>query len=295
MTADHDLLWTTLGTMSGPLPGAVREQPANLLHDQEHKILVDCGDGATDQLGKAGVSPLEVGTVIISHLHSDHTAGLYGLLARRRQVSARGNLVIYGPRGTTDAVRGIQSAIGYLDELMPGRAKYGPPMGALDVVEVTDGARFTVGPVTVTAATNSHYGFEAGSEEAERFQSLSYRFDMTDRSIVYTGDTGPSENVERLAQGADLLVSEITDVEQVLSQHKFLPTLPPTAQAFVRQHFEKEHLSADEVGLLARRAGVGAVVLTHNPLTEDNIVKAGTVIGSHFTGTVTFADDLDSH
>jgi ribonuclease BN (tRNA processing enzyme) len=295
MTGDHDLQWTTLGTMSGPLPSPTRQQPANLLHNTELNILVDCGDGATDQLSKARVSPINVGTVIISHLHADHTAGLYGLIARRRQVSAPNDLVIYGPPGTKKAVDGIQAAVSYLSDLLPGRGRVGPLGGTLDVIEVTDGSRFTVGPVTVVAATNSHYGFEPGTEEAERFQSLSYRFDMTDRSIVYTGDTGPSENVKRLAQDADLLVSEITDSAQVLAQLKLTRTIPAAAEAFIRRHFEQEHLSASEVGLLARRACVGAVVLTHNPLTEANMAKARAVIGSDFTGSVAFADDLDAY
>ena len=56
----------------------------------------------------------------------------------------------------------------------------------------------------MTAASNSHYTFSPGSAEVAKFVSLSFRFDAPDRSIVYTGDTGPSENVERLARNADL-------------------------------------------------------------------------------------------
>jgi hypothetical protein len=69
--------------------------------------------------------------------------------------------------------------------------------------------------------------FKPGSAEARKFQSLSYRFDMTDRSIVFTGDTGPSSDVERLARGADLLISEIGEPEAAAAEVKALrPDLP---------------------------------------------------------------------
>ena len=71
-------------------------------------------------------------------------------------------------------------------------------------------------------------------------------------------------------------------------------TLPAAFEPSIRHHFACEHLEADQVGLLAQRSGVGAVVVTHNPLTDANMIKARAVIGSLFTGPVTFADDLDS-
>ena len=295
--ADHDLVWTTLGTMSGPLPGATRQQPANLLHNAEQKILVDCGDGATDQLRKAGVPVGAVDTVVISHLHVDHTAGLFGLIGRRRQAMVRGTIAVYGPPGTRQAVAEIQAAVGRLADLAGRNPDFARlPATTVEVTEISDGDRFRVGPVTVIAATNSHYGFEPGTSEATWFQSLSYRFEMADRSIVYTGDTGPSRNVERLAQDADLLVSEITDAAQVVGQITAAnPDLPPGAMRFIRHHFEQQHLSADQVGLLAARSGVGSVVLTHNPLTEANMRKARFTIGAHFTGAIAFADDLDNY
>ena len=49
---------------------------------------------------------------------------------------------------------------------------------------------------------------EGNTDRAEGV-SLSYRFDLADRSIVYTGDTGPSKAVVALAQGADLLVVRV--------------------------------------------------------------------------------------
>jgi ribonuclease BN (tRNA processing enzyme) len=295
---DHDLLWTTLGTMGGPIASPKRAQPANLLHNADQAILIDSGDGTADQLGKAGVDLTALQTVILSHLHIDHTAGLYGVIGRRLQEHVPGTLTIYGPPGTRQEVDGIQSSLVYLSGLVLGGNSHVKdlPSTTVEVIEVTDGSTFTVGPVKVTATTNTHYGFDPGTSEAARYQSLSYRFDMPDRSIAYTGDTGPSENVERLAHDADLLISEINDADQALAALKAQrPDIPAYAEPILRNHFEKQHLSAAEVGLLARRSGVKAVVLTHNPLNDANIATARATIASHFNGPIAFADDLDNY
>lgn len=45
---DHKMIWTTLGTMSGPIPSPHCSQPANLLWNNKRTILVDAGDGADE-------------------------------------------------------------------------------------------------------------------------------------------------------------------------------------------------------------------------------------------------------
>jgi ribonuclease BN (tRNA processing enzyme) len=295
---DHDMLWTTLGTMGGPIASPRRAQPANLLHNADQAILVDTGDGAVDQLAKAGVDLKAVETVILSHLHMDHTAGLYGVIGRRLQQHIPGKLTVYGPPGTRQEVDRIKSSLTYLTELeRAGDARIADlPPTTVEVTEITDGSTFALGSVHVTAATNSHYGFESRSTQAARFQSLSFRFDTPDRSIAYTGDTGPSSNVERLANGADLLVSEIIDPDQAMAGLKASrPDIPAYTEPFIKKHFTKQHLTADEVGLLARRSGVKALVLTHNPLYDANIATARAAIASHFTGPTAFAEDLDNY
>jgi beta-lactamase superfamily II metal-dependent hydrolase len=82
---DHKMVWTTLGTMSGPIPSPDRSQPANLLWNSQHAILIDAGDGAAEQVAKAGHSLSDVDTIILSHLHIDHTGGLSALIGMRYQ------------------------------------------------------------------------------------------------------------------------------------------------------------------------------------------------------------------
>lgn len=290
--------WTTLGTMGGPIASSLRAQPANLLLQNGFgAVLIDSGDGAADQLEKAGVRLGSLGTVILSHLHLDHSAGLYGIIGRRLQEHTPGEIRIYGPPGTRQVVAQITASQSYVADLLgtdPASANLAPT--TVTVVEITEGSTFTVGAAKVSATTNTHYGFAGGTPDAARFQSLSYRFDLPGRSILYTGDTGPSADVERLAAGADLLVSEIIDPDQALADLRVSrPDIPAMADHALRNHFAEQHLTAEAIGGLAARAGVKALVLTHNPMNDSNVQKAGNTIAGLFHGPVSFAGDLDTY
>jgi len=295
---DHTMTWTTLGTMSGPIPDPDRSQPANLLWNNKHAILVDAGDGAAEQIAKAGHPLSDVDSVILSHLHIDHTGGLSAIIGMRYQQHIPGTLTVYGPPGTQRLVDGLVAAQKGLVELSgaenPQITKL--PSSNVAVVEITDGARLTVDGVDIAAVENSHYGFAAGTPEAKAYQSLSLRFTMPDRTIVFTGDTGPSDGVRQLAKGADLLISEITDPGTELATLKAERTdIPFVADPILKKHFEQQHLTADAVGELAAGAGLKSLVLTHNPIPAGLIPQAGVAIASHYDGPVAFADDLDNY
>lgn len=285
--------FVTLGTMGGPIPSPTRAQPANLLQVNGLNILVDVGDGTVGQLAKAGVSATSIDAVVISHLHFDHTGGLFALLGLYQQIGVERALTIYGPPGTAKLVEGLLQAMKPAADVGPGLPSYvGRVPGAhIRTVELSDGDSEVIGKARLTVAANSHYSYPAGSLEAKRFQSLSLRFDMPGRSIVYTGDTGPSAAVEKLAQGADLLVCEIVDVDAAMASLRTArPTMPAAQFEAIRPHFADQHLTADEIGKLAKRAAVKQVVVTHNPTSSPETVEA---IRHHFAGPVMLASDLD--
>ena len=64
------------------------------------------------------------------------------------------------------------------------------------------------------AVKNSHYNFPPQSPGYRKHKSYAYRFDTADRSIVFKGDTGPNEAISSLAKGAEMLVSEVTSIEE---------------------------------------------------------------------------------
>ena len=293
----------TLGTNAGPIPVAARAEPANLLRAAGQNVLIDAGDGAAWQLAKAGVAQGDVQTVLLSHLHFDHTGGLFAFLGQRYQAVNSGALTIYGPPGTKALVDGlIDTLAGSFPRPANARQSMaGSPGSNVSVIEIGGGAHFTIGTIAVTTATNSHYSIAATRPDYGRIVSLSFRFDVPReknrpaRAIVYTGDTGPSAAVEQLAKGADLLVSEIMDPEAALAQLRHdRPDMPGPILNYIGEHFRHEHMSPGEAGLLASRAQVKSLVLTHIAVAPGAIGAARTAITATFKGRVRFARDLDT-
>ncbi|HQS68079.1 MULTISPECIES: MBL fold metallo-hydrolase [unclassified Novosphingobium] len=298
--ADSKGRWVTLGTRAGPLASAVRSQPANLLTFAGAQILVDVGDGTAGRLAAVGVPVARLDAVFISHLHWDHTGGLAALLGLRAQTNTFAPLRIYGPPGTAEMVAGL------LASMNPGAtAGYGvagakgPDLKTLtEVIEVRDKARIDYRGIAITARNNTHYSFAPGSGLAERFESLAFRFDLPGRSIVYTGDTGPSAAVEELAQGADLLIAEMMDVtDTVANVRRANPNMPEPARLAMEAHLREHHLLPADVGQMATRAKVRGVVVTHfigrergDPAHFEYLRQ----IVAHYTGPVVIANDLDA-
>ena len=289
--ANH-LTFTTLGTMSGPVPTAHRSEPANLVRYGSENILLDVGDGTTDQLAKVGIRVADVRTIIISHLHFDHIGGMFALLSERYQSrSEREPLTIYGPPGTKRTVARLYAA------MEDGLNAVGwEPQKNYTVIEVSDGSKFSIGGVAITAAQNSHYStLRLGPEIGPKPVSLSYRFDTPVRSICFTGDTGPSADVERLCRNVDLLVSEISyPADQALVLLKRArPDFPPEALLTLLPHFTKEHLPPDKAGLLALHCNAKSLVLTHNALDPAGLSPAKAAIAANYKGQIIFAEDLE--
>jgi ribonuclease BN (tRNA processing enzyme) len=291
--------WITLGTAGGPVPAALRSQPANLLVTEQGVYLVDCGDGCVEQLAKAGIPLDRVKGLFISHLHYDHVGGVSALLGLRYQTSIYAPLPIYGPPGTKAMVDGLIAAMrpfamsGYG---IPG-ARHVDPAGTVTVSEESGGDRVDLVGLVATTVQNTHYSFAPGSEDDIHFRSLAWRFETGGRSFVFTGDTGPSEAVTRLARGADVLISEIIDLKTTLAMvHHENPHLDAQTSAGMLQHLSLHHLPAVEVGKMAAQAGVKQLVVTHfapSSPSDALVEELREQIATQYRGRINMARDLE--
>ena len=286
----------TLGTRSGPIPTVGRAQASNLLIVNGTQYVIDAGDGVTRRLTRLGTNFRNIGNIFITHPHSDHTSGLGALLTVMYDARRADLVNIYGPPGTVATVQGLLQFLTVSSEIrISGGTQSLPVAKVFSGHDTGVGTIFQDTNVKVTAVENTHFHFPPGSPGYGKYKSYSYRFDAADRSVVFTGDTGPSNAVAEMAKGADLLVSEVTVSPDEYREQESWQLMTSEQQSAFLRHQREEHLFPDELGKMAKRAGVKTVILTHITKTRnpnDDYVRLAEEVKKHFSGQVLIAKDL---
>lgn len=88
---------TILGSGSAK-PSITKHHSAQVVNLYEQHYLVDCGEGTQNRLLRAGVSPLKINAVFISHLHGDHVFGLFPLISSMGLMGRKVPLHVFAPR-----------------------------------------------------------------------------------------------------------------------------------------------------------------------------------------------------
>jgi ribonuclease BN (tRNA processing enzyme) len=286
----------TLGTAGGPVPRADRAQSSNLLVVNGTLYLIDAGGGVTGRVVQSGNNFRKVSKIFITHAHSDHTAGLATLLVSEWEQQAE-PIDVYGS-GVEALVKG---AIDYLTpnaEIRWAEGKKRPMTETFRAHDVEPGVVYQDANVKVTAVENTHFHFQAGTPPYGKYKSYSYRFETPDRVVFFTGDTGPSDAVVELAKGADLYVTETTSPEGVVEVFKKIgiwqAKTPSEQEGFLR-HMHEEHVTPEDIGKMAAKAGVKAVVMTHlGPSTnpDEEYQRYVDEAKKYYSGPITLAKDL---
>lgn len=290
-----------LGTKSGPVPVMGRAQSADILIVNGTYYLIDAGDGVVRRLTRAGILTRKIGTIFITHAHSDHTGGLPSLLQTEFDENRKEPIDIYGPPGIDILVSAIKPYLAANSDIrISDGTRVVRSENLLNAHVLGTGTVYRDANLTVKAVENTHFHFAPGSPAYGKYKSYSYRFETKDRVIVLTGDTGPSDAVTALAKRADLLVSEVLDPEEARAMRvkngEWAGMTPKQRLGFMR-HMQEEHLTPGEVGEMAARAGVKAVVLTHilaGPDPKDDYARFAEGVRGKFSGPVTVAKDLMS-
>lgn len=287
----------TLGTAAGPSLRPDRSQSSNLLTVNGTHYVVDAGDGVARRVAQAGVDVREIGTIFITHHHDDHTAGMGTLLSLAWDRQRTKPIHVYGPPQTEELVK---AAVQYFSISAEIRiADGGRTIPIAEVFfghDVGTGVVYQDANIKVTAVENSHFAFHEGPA-AGKYKSYSYRFEMADRVIVFTGDTASSDAVTELAKGADLLVTETCSCEdrkQAMINDGRWQAMTPAEQAGNMRQATQGHMSLDAIWKVATRANVKTLVLSH--LTQrfgtDDYAPWAEEIKKHFSGEVLVAKDL---
>jgi ribonuclease BN (tRNA processing enzyme) len=234
------VLLTVLGC-SGSVPGPNTPASGYLIEADDFLMAMDLGNGTLAEL-QCYCDPFLLGAVLFSHLHPDHCADFTALTVFRR----------YHPTAARRA--GTRLPV-YAPVEAPERfaRAYSPDLADLADTDLTTtfdfhslaSETFEIGPFEVTAERVTH-----------PCEAYGFRISHGGRTLVYTGDSGPCDALDKLADGADLLLSEAS-----WTHHPDRP--------------EGMHLSGHQAGELAGRAGVGKLLLTHvAPWTDRAAVLA---------------------
>jgi ribonuclease BN (tRNA processing enzyme) len=271
-----------LGTGGGPRPNTQRNQTSLVLIVKDIPYVVDCGGGVSRQLVFADVPLRNLRHIFITHHHSDHNLEFGGLIYNAWVSGFKGRIDAYGPPPIEKMTRQFFELNAYdIHIRIPdeGRPPLAPMVAAHEISQ--PGLVMEDENVKVTSALVHHPPVEP---------SFAYRFDTPGRSIVFSGDTTPSDNLIKLAQGADILVHEVLH-RQSLSK---LMARIPNADRLV-QHIVDSHTTVEDVGEVARKAGVKTVVLTHFVPADDLSITEDMwrdPVKSRFTGEVIVGRDL---
>lgn len=227
---------TVLGG-AGAWPPAGGACSGYLVEHAGFRLLVDPGYAVIPRLLEL-VAADAVDAVLVSHGHPDHVADLNPLLrARLLRDDPAPSLPTYALPGALRAVLALDRP-GLLDD-------------AIELREFNAGDVLGIGPFEVATRLLPHF-----------LPNVGVRLSASGRSITYTGDAGPSDDLIGLAEGTSLLLAEATFVDRV----------PDDAVGYLN--------SAREVGEQARRAGTDRLVLTHlQPGTDPVAARDAAVRG----------------
>ncbi len=267
-----------LGT-SGAMPTIKRGLSSTVLVLDKEYIMVDCGEGTTRQFLKSNLKWNKPLTILITHMHSDHIMGLFGLLQSMDLMGRSEKVTIWGVKGIKTFTESVNRAVNFKFEFDV----------VVHEVEAGDTIVGWTNGIKITTCKSKHQvpslayrielPYKEGALDADKAFELGvpknspllgklkrgddieivtkkgiktiYSKDVVGEStkglvICFSGDTRPTNDLEEFYRGADYLTHDATflEDEQELAD-------------------KTKHSTAYEAGFIAIKAGVKHLILNH--------------------------------
>ncbi len=291
-----------LGT-SASAPSVRRSLPAQVVKHDEHRFLIDCGEGTQRQILQSGIGFKRLNKILITHGHLDHILGLAGLLSTFLRWETIDEMEIYGGRNALERIHDLLYGV-----VLRGAQAPMP----IRLIPISGGTIFENSDFSVSAFPVQHRGadclgftfvekgrrpFLPEKADALNIQPGPWRRDLVEGKavtlpdgrtiepdmvlgdfrpgtrLVHIGDVGELDDLMDVTRGADALVIEATYMNQ---------------EAEMARQFG--HMTAARAATFARDAGVGQLILTHisrryrekEVLQEAQAIFPGAVVARDF-------------
>ncbi len=270
---------TLLGSGT-PIPSPHQYGSAVLVQAGGKALLFDCGRGCTSRLAQVDTKLItQLENLFVTHLHSDHIVGIADLWLNGWVQGRDVPLKTYGPTGTKHFLAKTKEAF---REDIDIRIKKGVPATTdgirIDVRELRKGrVVFHEGGVKVTAFLVDHPPIEP---------AFGFRVDYAGRALVISGDTNPTQNMIKYADGVDVIIHEV---------------ISPTLVHYVREHFtEKQanavigiHTTVEQAAEIFQKTKPKLAVYYHTPInTPEEAAHLVAATNKTFDGKVMVGSDL---
>lgn len=186
---------TILGTASA-VPDKLHQNTHFIIESDSTVILVDCPGNPFVRLNEAGVDPLTITDLVLTHFHPDHISGLPLLLMDLWLIQKKDPLNIYGLPEVLEKCKKMMALYSWKDwkEFYPINFHEVSEQGISTLIDCND--------VKLQAVPVYHL-----------IPTIGIKAIFIEGTFCYSGDTEPCDSVIQLAKDCDILIHEATGTQ----------------------------------------------------------------------------------
>lgn len=262
-------------------------------------FLFDCGSGISAKQVAMGIPYSSVDKIFITHLHGDHTSDLITVYCFGPSLDRKTPLLLFGPSGDTPD-EGTAAFADNLKKLMKwheesfsflqtgmanGEDGYDIVATELPYMKV-GGVAYEKNGVKITHFPAVH----------ARDGSISYKLEWNGLSMVFSGDTKPSNYMIDQAKGVDVLIHEmVVPPETWAAKNSGLKPGDPgwdQALSIAQMVQDSSHTPQQALGYILSKTNPRLGIATHFQVNEDTVGPAMKDIRTWYKGPIAIATDL---